>query len=128
VEELVEIAGGEPVFPHLRAQHDARHRIVTSDAVIAANPEVILASWCGRKANKSKIRTRPGWDAIDAIRRNRIYEVKSTYILQPGPAALTEGVRQIHAILARAVDREAAAGLAPSEALDPDLPVPSGKQ
>ncbi|MGI8989074.1 MAG: ABC transporter substrate-binding protein [Bryobacteraceae bacterium] len=123
VEELIEIAGGDPVFPLLREHHDAKHRIVEPAAVATANPEVILASWCGRKANKSLIRSRPGWDAIDAVSRNRIYEVKSTFILQPGPAALTEGVRQIHAILARVAGCEPAAGLEPQEDLDPDLKV-----
>ncbi len=122
VEELIEIAGGETVFPHLREYPDAKNRIVKTEAVTAANPEVILASWCGRKANKQQIRNRPGWDAIDAVRGNRIYEVKSSFILQPGPAALTEGVRQVHAILARVVGCEPLTGLAPGEALDPDLP------
>jgi iron complex transport system substrate-binding protein len=77
--------------------------VVDPAAVVAANPEVILASWCGRKVNPKKIRERAGWDAIDAVRAGRIYEIKSTYILQPGPAALTEGVRQIHAILEQVV-------------------------
>ena len=121
VDELIEIAGGAPVFPQLREQHDARHRIVAPELVVKANPEVILASWCGRKVKKSEIRSRPGWHEIEAVRRNDIYEVKSTYILQPGPAALTEGVRQIHAILARTVGGEAAKGLEPQEALDPDV-------
>lgn len=99
VEELVEIAGGEPVFPHLRAEHDARNRIVTPEAVIAANPDVIIASWCGRKVNVDAIRVREGWSTIAAVRNSHIYEIKSTNILQPGPASLTDGVNQIHAIL-----------------------------
>jgi len=99
VEELVEIAGGQPVFPHLRQFHSAKDRIVDPSTVVTANPEVIIASWCGRKVNPDQIRARPGWDAIDAVRANHIYEVKSTYILQPGPAALTDGVRQLHEIL-----------------------------
>ena len=101
VEELLEIAGGDPVFPQLRQHHSAKDRIVDPAAVIGANPEVIIASWCGRKVSKDQIRQREGWDSIDAIRAGHIYEVKSTYILQPGPAALTEGVRQLHAILAQ---------------------------
>jgi iron complex transport system substrate-binding protein len=100
VEELIEIAGGEPVFPDLRYQHSATGRIVEVSAVVAANPEVIIASWCGRKVNTDRIRARDGWKSIDAVRYGHIYEVKSTFILQPGPAALTEGVRQLHAILA----------------------------
>jgi iron complex transport system substrate-binding protein len=106
VDELIEIAGGEPVFPQLREQQSARDRIVEPAAVVAANPEVIIASWCGRKANMDQIRAREGWQNIAAVRDGHIYEVKSTYILQPGPAALTEGVRQLHAILARVVAPE----------------------
>lgn len=108
VEELIEFAGGEPVFPHLRFERDAKSRTVTPDAVKARNPEVILASWCGRKVDKDKIRGREGWAAVEAVRSGHIYEVKSSYILQPGPGALTEGVRQIHAILASVVACELA--------------------
>ena len=99
VDELIEIAGGDPVFPGLRHEHDAAKRIVTPAAVVAANPDVIVASWCGRKVNLDQIRVREGWSAIRAVRDNRIFEVKSTYILQPGPAALTDGIQQLHAIL-----------------------------
>lgn len=115
VEELIELAGGEPVFPDLRHQHAAKGRVVDSAAVIAANPEVIVASWCGRKVVKEQIRAREGWASIDAVREGHIYEVKSAYLLQPGPAALTEGVRQLHAILAHVVQSEPANGLAPQE-------------
>jgi iron complex transport system substrate-binding protein len=64
---------------------------------------VIIGSWCGKPVRKEKIAARPGWDGIPAVRNGHIYEVKSTYILQPGPASLTEGVQQIHAILQRVV-------------------------
>ncbi len=121
VDELIEVAGGQPVFPALRQQHRAKERIVEPSAVIAANPEVIIASWCGRKVSKEKIRARAGWESIDAVRNGHIYEVKSTYILQPGPAALTEGVRQLHAILARLAGCGVAEEVAAQEALDPDL-------
>jgi len=121
VEELIEIAGGEPVFPKLREQHDAKYRIVDPAAVIAANPEVIIASWCGRKVSKEKIRQRPAWNSIDAVRFSHIYEVKSTYILQPGPASLTEGVRQLHAILAHVAGCQPLEGTEPMESLDPEL-------
>lgn len=100
VEELIEIAGGAPVFPELKAGRLAKERIVEPHQVKDRNPDVIIASWCGMKVNKDAIRTRPGWSDINAVRQDHIYEVKSTYILQPGPAALTEGVRQLHAILA----------------------------
>ena len=121
VDELVELAGGEPVFPELRQQHSAKHRIVDPAEALAANPDVIIASWCGRKVNKQQIAGRPGWDAMAAVRSGHIYEVKSTYILQPGPAALTEGVQQIHAILARAAGCEPLEGLQPQEPMDRDL-------
>jgi iron complex transport system substrate-binding protein len=117
----MQIAGGLPVFPQLRQHHSAKERVVDPAAVIEANPEVIIASWCGRKVSKEKIRAREGWQNISAIREGHIYEVKSTYVLQPGPAALTEGVRQLHAILARAVGYEPPPDLAPEESLDPDL-------
>ena len=124
VDELLEIAGGEPVFPELRHQHSAKERIVTPAAVVAAQPDAIVASWCGRKVSKQKIRQREGWDAIPAVRTDHIYEVKSTNILQPGPAALTEGVRQLHAILAHAAGCEPAPGLEPEESVDLGCPEP----
>jgi iron complex transport system substrate-binding protein len=103
VEELIEIAGGDPVFPELRNEKGAKGRIVDPAAVIPRAPDVIIASWCGMKVNRDYIRSRPGWDAIPAVRNGHIYEIKSTYILQPGPAALTEGVRQLHRFIAQAV-------------------------
>lgn len=121
VEELMEIAGGEPIFPELRYQHDAARRIVDPHEVAAAEPDVIIASWCGRKVNKALIRARADWETIPAVRNGHIYEVKSTYILQPGPAALTEGVLQLHAILAHVAGGEPVEGLRPSERTDPDL-------
>ena len=96
VEELVEIAGAAPIFPELHASRLARDRIVDPAEVARRDPEVVFASWCGKRVKLQTIRGRPGWDAVAAIRCNRIFEVKSTYILQPGPASLTEGVRQIH--------------------------------
>jgi iron complex transport system substrate-binding protein len=121
VKELIEIAGGEPVFPELREYQAGRDRIVDPASVPARNPDVIIASWCGMKVNKNHIRSRPGWDTISAVRSGHIYEIKSTYILQPGPAALTEGVRQLHAILAHAAGCEPPPELAPEERVDPDL-------
>jgi iron complex transport system substrate-binding protein len=121
VEELVEIAGGKPIFPELRAQHDAKQRIVDPDAAAQRDPEVVIASWCGRKVSKPVIRARQGWEATSAVRNGRIYEVKSTYILQPGPAALTEGVRQLHTILAHVMGLEAPPELRPAERIDTDL-------
>ncbi len=98
-EELVEIAGGAPVFPELRGEHDAKRRIVTPETVAGRDPEIIIASWCGRRVNKGWIRARPGWDNVAAVRTGEIHEIKSTIILQPGPAALTDGVWRLREII-----------------------------
>ncbi len=96
VEELVEIAGGEPIFPELGRCGLAKDRIVDPAEVARRDPEVIFASWCGKKMKKSAIQNRPGWDRVAAVRDDRIFEIKSTLILQPGPAALTDGVAQMY--------------------------------
>jgi len=101
VDELVEIAGGQTMFPQLRSGALAKDRILSPDVVRDAAPDVILASWCGKKVQPDRIRARPGWAGVPAVRDGHIYEIKSTYILQPGPASLTEGVRQIHDVLRR---------------------------
>lgn len=95
VSELVRIAGGDDIFPHLAAQKAAKDRIVRPDQVIAASPDLILASWCGKKVVPEKIRSRPGWREIPAVRNGWIVEIKSPIILQPGPAALTDGLDAI---------------------------------
>jgi iron complex transport system substrate-binding protein len=95
VSELIEIAGGEDILPQLRLQQAAKDRIVSPDVVRAAAPDVILASWCGKKVVPDKIRKRPGWSEIPAVRDGRIVEIKSPLILQPGPAALTDGLDAI---------------------------------
>jgi iron complex transport system substrate-binding protein len=123
VDELIEIAGGTPLFPALRGASLAKDRIVTADAVAAQDPQAVLASWCGKAVRKRTIVERPGWSQVSAVRDGHIYEVKSTYILQPGPASLTEGVRQIHALLARVTGAGIDPSLAPEHALDPK-PVP----
>ena len=115
VDELIEIAGGETIFPALRGSGKSRDRVVDPAAVVARDPEVILASWCGMKVEKEHIRSRPGWDAISAVRNGHIYEIDSTCILQPGPASLTEGVRQLHAILAQVVGQEVEPELKPAQ-------------
>jgi iron complex transport system substrate-binding protein len=101
VEELVEIAGGAPIFPELCEAPLAKDRIVDPVEVARRDPQVVFASWCGKKMKKATIQSRPGWDAVSAVRDDRIFEIKSTYILQPGPASLTEGVDQLHSILQR---------------------------
>jgi iron complex transport system substrate-binding protein len=100
VEELVEIAGAAPIFPELRHAALGKDRIVDPATVIERNPDIIVASWCGKAMKKRTIVERPGWDRIAAVRDDRIFEIKSTYILQPGPASLTEGVRQLRDIIA----------------------------
>ncbi len=121
VEELIEFAGGEPIFPQLRYEQDAARRVVNPQEVVAAKPDVLIASWCGRKVNKAAIRSRANWETIPAVRNGDIYEVKSTYILQPGPAALTEGLFQLHAILAQVAGVEPLSDVGPAERMDPDL-------
>ncbi|MEQ9694383.1 cobalamin-binding protein [Shimia sp. SDUM112013] len=95
VSELIEIAGGQEAFPDLAGKDKARDRVVTSEQVIAAAPDVIIASWCGKKVRPEKVSARPGWDTIPAVRDGRIFEIKSPLILQPGPAALTDGLDAI---------------------------------
>ncbi len=100
VEELVEIAGGDPIFPELRQKRLAKDRIIQEDEAARRRPDVIFASWCGKKMKKRTIVSRPGWTDVPAVRDDRIYEIPSTYILQPGPAALTDGIRLIYERLA----------------------------
>ena len=102
VEELVEIAGGAPIFPELRGAKMGKDRIVDPAEVIRRNPEVIIGSWCGKPVRKKAIAARPGWSEVAAVRSGQLHEVKSPYILQPGPAALTEGIQQLHRIIAAA--------------------------
>jgi len=99
VSELVEIAGGRDVFPQLATQKGAKDRFVTSEQVIEAAPNIILASWCGKKVRPEKIASRPGWQDIPAVKNQQIAEIKSALILQPGPAALTDGLDAIKEIL-----------------------------
>jgi iron complex transport system substrate-binding protein len=102
VDELIEIAGGGPIFPALRSEKLAKNRIVDVAEVAARDPEIVIASWCGKAMKKRTILERPGWDRVSAVRNDQIYEIKSTYILQPGPASLTEGVTRVHECIARA--------------------------
>lgn len=121
VDELLEIAGGQPIFPELRNRPKARDRSVDAAEVAARDPEVILAAWCGKKVRTEKICARPGWSNVSAVQQGFVYELNSTYILQPGPAALTEAVRQIHSILARVVGVPVDSRLQPDERVGEDL-------
>jgi iron complex transport system substrate-binding protein len=100
VSELVEAAGGADVFQSLSAEKSARDRIVTPDQVIAARPDIVIGSWCGKKFVPSKFAARPGFEAIPAVRDNFLREIKSPQILQPGPAALTDGLDALQGIVA----------------------------
>ena len=96
VAELVRIAGGDDVFPERAAEPLAKQRILADPGeVIARAPDIILGSWCGKKFQPGRVAARAGWDAIPAVRDGQLHEIKSPMILQPGPAALTDGVREI---------------------------------
>jgi iron complex transport system substrate-binding protein len=100
VSELVEIAGGEDVFSELsRSQAAGGRTIADPGEVVKRKPEVIIGSWCGKKFRPERVASRPGWSEIPAVKENQLHEIKSSEILQPGPAALTDGVRRIHEIL-----------------------------
>ena len=99
VSELIEIAGGLDVFGHLRREQGAKARILDPQSIIDAAPDVILASWCGKKVRPEKIAARSGWDTMPAVLNGRIIEIKSPLILQPGPAALSDGLDAIEAAL-----------------------------
>ena len=99
VSDLIDIAGGTDCFAHLRHEQSAQNRIVMSQDVINAAPDVIVASWCGKKVRPEKIAARPGWDTLPAVTHDRIFEIKSPLILQPGPAALSDGLDALIAAL-----------------------------
>jgi len=99
VSELVEAAGGIDVFKHLSGQKGAKDRIVSPQAVIAARPDIVIGSWCGKKFVPAKFAARPGFDAIPAVRDGFLREIKSALILQPGPAALTDGLDALAGII-----------------------------
>ena len=100
VAELVRIAGGDDIFPERAAEPLARQRILEDPTeVVRRSPDIILGSWCGKKFRPEKVASRPGWDAIPAVRDGELHEIKSPIILQPGPAALSEGVREIAALI-----------------------------
>jgi iron complex transport system substrate-binding protein len=99
VSELVEIAGGVDVFAELSRSQAATGRIVQPERVIERQPDVMIASWCGKKFRPERVAARAGWQSVPAVRDGELHEIKSAEILQPGPAALTDGVRRLHAII-----------------------------
>ncbi len=97
VSELVGIAGGDDCFPELAAQSLGKNRILANDeAIIARAPDIIFGSWCGKKFRPEQVAARAGWQGVPAVRDAQLFEIKSADILQPGPAALTDGVAQLH--------------------------------
>ena len=107
VSELIEVAGGIDAFPDLAAQKNAKDRIVTADAVIAVAPDIIVGSWCGKKFVPAKVAARPGFGQIPAVRDGALHEIKSALILQPGPAALTDGLDELAHIIGGWAHRQA---------------------
>lgn len=101
VSELIEVCGGVDIFPELRACRAARERIVPPGEVLARAPDVIVASWCGKKARLERIAARPGWERVPAVVNGRLYEIKSPDILAPGPSLL-HGARRLAALIAGA--------------------------
>jgi iron complex transport system substrate-binding protein len=99
--ELIDVAGGDDVFPELGRRRTAPERIVQSDDVIRRAPDIIVASWCGKRADLGAIRARPGWAALPAVRDNQLYEIESDYCLQPGPVLITEALPRLVAIIAK---------------------------
>jgi iron complex transport system substrate-binding protein len=102
VSELIGIAGGTDIFAELAGCKSAKDRIVSRDEVIRRAPHIIVGSWCGKKFNKEKVAARPGFATVPAVRNGRLYEIKSALILQPGPAALTDGLKALESIIANA--------------------------
>ena len=99
VSELVQLAGGEDIFAERAQAPDAASRILDPSEILAAAPDVIIASWCGKKVRPERIAARPGWDTVPAVQAGRIHEIKSPLILAPGPAALTDGLDAIRAAI-----------------------------
>jgi iron complex transport system substrate-binding protein len=100
VSELLGIAGGDDCFPELATQSLGKHRIIADGAeIVRRNPDIIIGSWCGKKFRPEKVAARAGWQDVAAVKTGQLFEIKSADILQPGPAALTDGVAQMHRIV-----------------------------
>jgi iron complex transport system substrate-binding protein len=109
VSELIEAAGGVDVFAHRASCRSAKDRIVTAEDVIRSEPDIIIGSWCGKKFRPERLASRPGFDRIPAVQSGALHEIKSPLILQPGPAALTDGLAALQAIIANADPEKPAA-------------------
>jgi iron complex transport system substrate-binding protein len=100
VSELVGIAGGDDVFPELALQPLGKDRIIADGAeILRRQPDIVIGSWCGKKFQPGKVAARAGWGELAAVQEGQLFEIKSADILQPGPAALTDGVEQLHRIM-----------------------------
>ena len=100
VSELIGIAGGDDCFPELATQSLGKHRIIADGGeIVRRNPDIIIGSWCGKKFRPEKVAARTGWGGVNAVKNGQLFEIKSADILQPGPAALTDGVEQLHRIV-----------------------------
>ena len=109
VSELMGIAGGDDVFPELALESLGKNRILADgDVVLRHAPDIIIGSWCGKKFRPETVAVRPGWDALPAVRNGDVYEIKSPLILQPGPAALSDGLAALHRICAGWMERSIA--------------------
>lgn len=101
VSELIGIAGGEDCFADLSCRPGAQQRIIAdADEVVRRAPDLIIGSWCGKKFRPERVRERHGWSEIPAVRDGHLHEIKSCDILQPGPAALSDGLRQLQSLIA----------------------------
>jgi iron complex transport system substrate-binding protein len=108
VSELIALAGGEDCFADLAVQPHAQQRIIADpQEVVRREPELIVGSWCGKKFRAERVRARAGWSAIPAVRHGQLREIKSCDILAPGPAALTDGLRQLQSLIANCVNSAA---------------------
>jgi iron complex transport system substrate-binding protein len=105
VSELIEAAGGTDIFADRAGGKSAKERIVTAAEVISRVPEVIIGLWCGKKFRADKVATRPGFEHVPAVRNGALHEIKSPLILQPGPAALTDGLKALRVIIERVGQR-----------------------
>jgi iron complex transport system substrate-binding protein len=102
VSELMGLAGGDDVFPELALAPMGKDRIIADgQTIVARSPDIIIGSWCGKKFRPEKVAARAGWQDVPAVRDGQLFEIKSVDILQPGPAALTDGVAQLHRIMAQ---------------------------
>jgi iron complex transport system substrate-binding protein len=100
VSQLLTLAGGDDCFAELSVESLGKNRIIADGAeIVRRNPDIIIGSWCGKKFRAEKVAAREGWQGVNAVKNGQLFEIKSADILQPGPAALTDGVAQLHRII-----------------------------